>query len=72
MQSVVYISALIAIIIGAIFFMRWFGGIVALKIRNAWIRLVCILVVGGVLVVLVGFCMFAVSLSLSPVAEIHE
>ncbi len=67
MKLFLYISALIAIIIGAIYFMRWFVGFISQKVKNAWIGTICTLIVGGVLLLLVMICLFAVSMSFGPV-----
>lgn len=67
MQSAIYILILIAIIVGTVIFMRWFVGFIARKIQNAWIRLLCALVVGGIAAIILCFFIFAICMSLSPV-----
>ena len=67
MKLFLYISALIAIIIGAIFFMRWFVGFISQKVKYAWIGTICALIVGGALLLLMMICIFTVGMSFGPV-----
>ena len=67
MKLFLYISALIAIIIGTSFFMRWFVGFISQRVKYAWIGTLCTLIVGGALLLLVMICIFVVGMSFGPV-----
>lgn len=67
MKLFLYISALLAIIIGAILFMRWFVGFISQRVKYAWIGTICALIVGGALLLLVMICIFVVGMSLGPI-----